>query len=84
MDLWIPGKAKKVEYHCHCGAEFSDKAKGMRHAIKCAKEHADEIAEAAERRDSSALGGPLDKEMDAWARRQIAQGKPGYRRGRAA
>lgn len=76
VELWIPGKS--VEYRCHCGAEFSDKAKGIRHAVACAKKHADEIAQAAEQRDASALGGVLDKEKERWAQRRQADGKKAY------
>lgn len=76
LELWIPGK--RVEYRCFCGAEFSDKEKGMRHAVGCAKRHADEIAEAAERRDASALGGALDKEKSRWAQRRQRDGKRAF------
>lgn len=77
LQLYIPGR--KVEYHCHlCGKDFSDKAKGIRHAVQCVKSHADELAEQAERRNSSALAGPLDKEKSRWAQRRQREGKKAY------
>lgn len=82
LELWLPPST--VEYRCSCGAEFADKQKGIRHGIECAERRGDEIAEEAERRQSSALGGPLDKEMWEWGRKRAAAGKPGFKRGRAA
>ena len=84
LELWIPPAAPPA-FKCHCcGAEFTDKHTGQRHVAQCVKRHADEIAAVAQARDESALGGPLDKEMWQWGRRRVAEGKVGFRRGRAA
>jgi hypothetical protein len=83
LQLWIPPKV--VEYRCNlCGAEFVHKEAGIRHAVKCVEKQGDEIAETTEARESSALDGPLDKEMWEWGRKRAAQGKQGFKRGRAA
>jgi hypothetical protein len=61
-----------------CGSQFTDKRIGQAHVVGCVKRHADEIAEATEERESSALAGPLDKEKDEWAHGRMAEGKRAY------
>lgn len=82
LELWLPPST--VEYRCSCGAEFSDMNKGIKHAVECVRGHHDEIEAEVAVRDVPGISGPLDTEAYKWGRGRMAQGKVGFRRGRAA
>lgn len=84
-ELWVPPSAvERVAFECACGAQFGDPVAGRRHAVKCIEKHRDELEESHELREEPGLGSPMDKEAWEWGKRRIAEGKPGFKRGKAA
>lgn len=81
VELWIPGRT--VKFRCACGAKFFDKARGIRHAATCTAAD-DEMHEALAIQEGDAISSrvPTDVEAWKWGRKRIAEGKPGFRRGR--
>lgn len=83
FQIWVPPSA--VAYRCFCGAEFTDKYKGQRHAAECVHRNADLIAADVEELNGNAFTRPAaDMEAWEWGRKREGEGRKGFSKGRAA